>query len=117
MIVELACSGDKVDAKWDFHQLPARPLVRHDLALDGLNAIQVEATIRAFVAQAAPDAVISVRVSGTMTEAVSRVLSARNLRDLAPATMNLDLSVADRNRSPTRPRSRRQPDDVLELPL
>ena len=117
MIVELTCNTDAVTVDWRFHQLPARPLVRHDLHLDGLDAPQVESTIRSIVANAPADAVISVRVSGVMTDSVSRVLSAGSLRAITPPTMNLDLSVADRFGSPATRRTRRPPDDVLELPL
>ena len=117
MVVELTLEGPSVNTAWRFEQLPARPLVRHDLALEGLDAEQVESAIRTLVANAPVDAVVSVRVSGAMTDAVSRVLSARFLRELTPPTMNLELSVAERAVTPTRPRARRQSDDVLELPL
>lgn len=116
MIVEVTAEPE-VKADWRFEQLPARPLVRHDLELDGLDATEVETTMRSFVANAPADAVVTVRVSGAMSESVSRVLSAGSLRAMTPATMNLDLSVADRNWKPGRPRTRRPPDDVLELPL
>ena len=117
MIVELTCNDGVVKLDWRFHQLPARPLVRHDLQLDGLEAHQVESAIRSFVANAPADAVVSVRITGAMTETVSRVLSAGFLRALTPATMNLALTVVERSGIATRPRTRRQPDDVLELPL
>jgi exonuclease SbcD len=116
LVVELRF-GDMVSAAWHFEKLPARPLVRHELQLDGLDAAQVQLRIRAFVDNAPADAVISVRVSGAMSDTVSRVLSASALRALTPETMNLDLSVVDRDWGPARRRSRRPPDDVLELPL
>jgi len=117
MIVELTCEDRVVNAEWRFERLPARPLVRHELALDGLDAAQIESAIRTLVANAPADAVVTIRVSGAMTEAVSRVLSARFLRELTPPTMNLELGVAERAATTTRPRMRRQPDDVLELPF
>ena len=116
MIVELRRHGDRVNLTWRFHVLPARPLVRHDLRLDGLGATEVETAIRLLVANSPVDAVISVRVTGAINQDVSRVLSATFLRALTPATMNLDLRLAD---SPDRfPRpGAHQHDDVLELPL
>ena len=117
MIVELTCADSVVHLDWRFHQLPARPLVRHDLQLDGLEASQVESSIRSLVADAPADAVLSIRVTGAISEDVSRVLSAAFLRTLAPETMNLDLRLVDgidRNSLPKPPRQR---DDVLELPL
>jgi DNA repair exonuclease SbcCD nuclease subunit len=116
MLVELHCAGDEVKVDWHFRKLPARPLVRHDLQLDGLDAERVESAIRMLVAEAPADAVVSIRVTGIMTEQMSRVLSARFLRDLAPPTMNLDLRLLDGMDPGPRPWKTTQP-DVLELPL
>jgi DNA repair exonuclease SbcCD nuclease subunit len=117
MIVELAANDDGPHVNWTFNRLPARPLVRHDLELDGLDAERVESSIRSIVASAPVDAVVSVRVSGAMTESVSRVLSANFLRALTPATMNLDLRLVDGYERSSRPTASRKSDDVLELPF
>jgi exonuclease SbcD len=117
MTVALTCNSNTVTVDSRFHQLPARPLVRHDLQLDGLEAAQVEATIRLLVASSPADAVISVRVTGAITEQVSHVLSANFLRTLAPPTMNVDLRLVDGYDSAPRARATRQRDDVLELPF
>lgn len=116
MIVELTRQADRVNVAWRFHALPARPIVRHDLQLEGLDATEVESTIRLLVANSPADAVISVRVTGAITQDVSRVLSATFLRAVTPATMNLDLRFADGPGNVFHPRAR-QHDDVLELPL
>ena len=116
MIVELRCGTDQVKVDWHFHKLPARPLVRHDLQLDGLDAVRVESAIRLIVANAPADAVVTVRVTGMITEDVSRVLSAKSLRELAPSTMNLDLSLVDRVDAGPRP-PKALHIEVLELPL
>ena len=116
MIVEVTRGALTASLSWTFHRLPARPLVRHDLSLDGLEATQVESAIRSFVDQAPADAVLSVRVTGVITEPVSRVLSARTLRAFTPATMNLELRLADRDSIPQTAIGRTR-DDVLELPL
>jgi DNA repair exonuclease SbcCD nuclease subunit len=117
MIVELRCGDDQVMVDWQFHNLPARPLVRHDLQLEGLDADGVELAIRSVVANAPADAVVSVRLTGNITESVSRVLSASFLRSLTPATMNLDLRLTDGTQSTSRPKITRQSGEVLELPL
>lgn len=117
MIVELTCHDNDVYVDWQFRQLPARPLVRHDLQLDGLEAGQVEAAIRSLVTTVPADAVVSIRVSGAVTEHVSPILSAEFLRSLTPATMNLDLRLVDRMDSVSLQKRGRHRDDVLELPL
>jgi exonuclease SbcD len=116
MLVELHCAGDRVKVDWHFRKLPARPLVRHDLQIDGLDAGRVESAIRMLVADAPADAVVSIRVTGDMTDEISRVLSARFLRELAPPTMNLDLRLLEKMDPRSRRRQTTQP-DVLELPL
>lgn len=116
MVIHLDC-GDSVTADWQFHKLPARPLVRHDLQLEGLDAAQVELAIRSLVARAPVDAVVSVKVSGAISEAVSPVLSAAFLRSLAPPTMNLDFRLADAPFARPRRTNVRHGDDVLELPF
>jgi len=100
---------------WRFHKLPARPLVRHDLHVDGLEAGQVESAIRSLVASAPVDAVLSIRVSGSISDEVGRVLSARFLRSVAPETMNLDLRLDVDAGAPRR--SAPQTDDLSDLPL
>lgn len=117
MIVDLRVDARTVNVHWRFHQLHARPLVRHDLKLDGLEASQVESVIRLLVENSPADAVVSVRVSGAITQQVSRVLSARYLRSLTPPTMNLDLRLVDGGDAVLRPKAAPKRDDVLELPL
>jgi hypothetical protein len=38
--------------------------------------------------------VLTIRVDGTMTQHAARLLSAANLRSLAPATMNVELRLS-----------------------
>jgi len=115
MMVELSSDDSAVKLDWRFHKLPARPLVRHDLHLDGLEAPQVESAIRSLVASAPVDAVLSIRVSGSISDEVGRVLSARFLRSVAPETMNLDLRLDVDTGAPRR--SAPQTDDLSDLPL
>jgi hypothetical protein len=56
-----------------------------------------------------PDAVVRVQLRGPDAEQVNHMLSASDLRELAPASMNIDLSHPARpqpSRSPSRPPSR-----------
>jgi len=115
MMVELSSDDSAVKLDWRFHKLPARPLVRHDLHVDGLEAGQVESAIRSLVASAPVDAVLSIRVSGSINDEVGRVLSARFLRSVAPETMNLDLRLDVDAGAPRR--SAPQTDGLSDLPL
>jgi DNA repair exonuclease SbcCD nuclease subunit len=116
MVVELVRNQGQVNLAWTFRRLPARPLVRHDIALEGLDATKVEALIRSFVAAAPRDAVMTVRLTGAISESVSEVLSARFLRAVSPPTMNLEVRLDSASYAP-RPTPRSHRDEELELPL
>jgi hypothetical protein len=61
------------------------------LSVQELGDVDIEVRLRALIADAPSDAVLTIQVEGTMTEGASRVLSAAHLRSLAPATMNVEL--------------------------
>ena len=91
MIAHVSESG----ARWEFRQLPARPMVRKELTVDGMSAHSLDAQIRAMIAEAPSDAVLWLRVTGTLTDDQLRVVSARRLRAIAPDTMNVELRIGD----------------------
>lgn len=118
LIVEVAHQESGVRVDWRFKKLPARPLVRRELQLDAIADEQLESTIRSFVADAPDDAVLTIRVVGTIRECSARVLSAAHLRTLAPASMNIDLSVAGHEGAEGRwTKSAKESERVLELPF
>ena len=78
---------------WEFRTLPARPMVSVDLSFDSADAVRIEALIRREIEAAPADAVLDIRVHGTPTGAPIKLPSAARMRELAPATMNVDLRV------------------------
>jgi len=118
MIVEVACDdapGPRVE--WQFHGLPARPLVRCDLNVESIADDALEAAVRTVIGEAPEDAVLTIRVVGAPSEQAWRVLSAANLRRLSPPSMNVALKL-DGTASFARPASGlRRNDGVFELPL
>jgi DNA repair exonuclease SbcCD nuclease subunit len=118
MTVDVRCDGGETRLDWQFHPLPARPLVRREIHLDAVADTALEPTIRALIAAVPPDAVLTIRVIGNLGDGARRVLSAANLRRLAPATMNIELKLEGEDGTFVRPSSSaRQSDVVLELPL
>ena len=117
LIVECSQDDQGGNVTWEFRPLPARPLVRHDLVLEGQSGAEVESLIRTLVADAPDDAVMTIRVTGPITESVSEVLSAAFLRSLTPTSMNLDLRLADRSPVVERSNAARQDEEWLELGL
>lgn len=87
--LHLTVSQERV--AWRFERLPARPLVRHDIDAGAMTDDALESGVRAFIADAPADAVLTIRVSGSLSSRAARFLSAANLRRLAPETMNVEV--------------------------
>jgi DNA repair exonuclease SbcCD nuclease subunit len=118
MSVEVVRDGSGERMNWRFHRLPARPLVRRDVRVDSIPEDALESTMRSIVAEAPADAVLTIRVTGALTEHAARVLSAAKLRSLAPASMNVELRIEDRGGPQAGPVSRSQKREPMpELPL
>jgi DNA repair exonuclease SbcCD nuclease subunit len=94
MIVHVAESEREVDLRWEFRRLPARPMITADVNADTLGPRELESSIGAIVLKAPSDAVLSIRVSGQMSEAHWRMVSPARLRELAPDTMNVEIRPA-----------------------
>lgn len=93
MVVEVAVRDGGVRVDWRFHNLPARPLVKHTLSLDAVTEADLEERLRSLLTEAPVDAVLTIRVEGTITERIASLLSASHLRSLAPPTMNVDVRM------------------------
>lgn len=83
------------DVRWERRDLPARPMVRCELDAGAMSASRLDAAIRAAIAEAARDAVLSIRVVGTLTPEHGSVISAARLRAITPRTMNVELVPVD----------------------
>lgn len=81
--------------RWEFRPLPARPMIARQISLDGLTPAQLDEAVRALVDAAPADAVIGIRCTGQWSEAYTRVLSAGRLRAIAPASMNVEVRMAN----------------------
>ncbi len=90
-LVEVALAADGARVDWRFCPLPARPLVRQTLSVDAVGEADLEVYLRSLIAEAPVDAVLTIRVEGTITDGAARFLSAAHLRSLAPATINVEL--------------------------
>jgi DNA repair exonuclease SbcCD nuclease subunit len=75
-----------------FHPLPARPMETLDFSLDHQPDAEILGQLKYRLAKIAPDAVVRIRLNGEINEATWQIFSARNLRSIAPETMNIELS-------------------------
>jgi len=95
ILVEIVLDNGQARVNWQFQSLPARPLVRCALDVSGCDDSELEARLRALLTDAPSDAVLTIRLDGTMTQHAAGPLSAANLRSLAPPTMNVELRLAN----------------------
>lgn len=102
MTVELGSPDES--PTWHFHPLPSRPMLRSELDAESLSDSAFDRAIGDLVASAPPDAVLTIRVTGALSESQYRLLSAARWRTLAPSTMNLELVPAEMVRSRNVPR-------------
>ncbi len=99
LVVTLGSGG----MQWEFRPLPARPMLRHDLAVEGWTPDALDDAIRAHLHAAPPDAILALRIVGPLSPAHRACLSAPRLRALAPPTMNVEVLVPGDRPTPRRP--------------
>lgn len=77
---------------WEFRRLPARPMLVRELHV-GSDAPTLDTAVRDAIATAPDDAILQLRIHGTLSDRDRAVLTAANLRALAPGTMNVELRL------------------------
>ena len=75
-----------------FQPLPARPMVSLVLEPPAPDRAALVSLLASRLRQLDPDSIVRLQLRGPSAAASQRVLSAACLRDLAPATMNIDLA-------------------------
>jgi exonuclease SbcD len=76
---------------WEFRELPARPMIRSEIAIEGMSETALAIAVREIIAAAPTDAVLSIRLTGTLSESQWRAVSSARLRAMAPRTMNVEI--------------------------
>ncbi len=90
-------AGGKLE-RWQFHPLPARPMVRARIAAQGLDALGLTTALRQTLAALPADAVVTLELEGEIEADAHSALQAAALRAVTPKTMNLMLRGAGRRR-------------------
>ena len=85
--------------------LPSRPMEVLEIPVEDLDAEALETMLREAFTALDPDAIVRLKPKGSPTSSARKLLSAPDLRRLAPSTMNVDL-VPERRRERRRTRSR-----------
>ena len=76
--------------RWEFRKLHARPMLAKKVQAEGLSPLRLEAAVRALVASAPEDALLSIRHDGDQSDAHLRRLSAAQLRSHEPQPMHAE---------------------------
>ena len=102
MILEIVADDDggRLES-WDFHRLPARPMIDVDLNPAGLTSQRLAAKLKRALAEIDPDAVVRLRLTGVPEGQAHEVVRASTVRDFAPPTMTVTVQW---------PRSSKKPD-------
>jgi exonuclease SbcD len=95
MVVEVSAADVRPTVRWEFRELPARPMIRRELDAAALTPSDLARAVERVIAASPADAVLSVSVSGALEPEHWRALSAARLRALAPE-MNVEVVPADR---------------------
>jgi DNA repair exonuclease SbcCD nuclease subunit len=100
VVVEVAPGGVPGGAlgAWTFHRLPVRPMVIANVAGGGADRSHLERLVAEAIGRAPPDAVVQIRVHGLPDAGALTALRAATLRALAPATMNVEITMPDLRR-------------------
>ena len=95
MVLELEPDGLAAGrlARWEFRELPARPMAVVVVDASRFDAERLEARLRQELERLPADAVVELRIEGRLADAAGGVLHATALRRLHPASMNLSLQV------------------------
>ena len=95
VIVEAVQNGTSIGLldKATFISLPARPMVTIRVDVDEKDAKEVTRFLEQQFSEIDADSVVRIQPRGQMSEDVSRVISARHLRSIAPNSMNVSVSV------------------------
>jgi exonuclease SbcD len=97
MVVRVGVDGRSGSARvtWEFRELPARPMIRREIIVEGLSETALAMAVRAIIAAAPVDAILSIRLTGgAMSESQWRSVSSARLRAVAPRTMNVEVVPA-----------------------
>lgn len=95
MIVHVG--GSSVDTRWEFRELPARPMIRHEIVPTSMSETALASAVHELIAAAPGDAVLSIRMAGPLTDAQWSVVSSARLRAIAPSTMNVEIMTASQH--------------------
>jgi DNA repair exonuclease SbcCD nuclease subunit len=101
MILDVGVDAGVPRVRWEFRELPARPMVRRELDAGSMSPAAFASAVEGILSAAPDDAVLSLRLLGELGDEHWRAVSASRLRALRPE-MTVEIVPVDR----VRPRRR-----------
>ena len=96
--LEGGTSAGGVVRRQEFRRLPTRPMVVKELDANDMGREGLENAVRRTIAQLPKDAVLQLRILGSVQQDGRQVLGANFLRSLAPPTMNVEARLVNVSR-------------------
>jgi DNA repair exonuclease SbcCD nuclease subunit len=92
LILEFETERVKAGAlkSWQFHKLPARPMIQLDLHAAGMTNVSLRSWIETRLSVLPEDSIVKLKIHDSVSPQALKVLSAAALRTLAPQTMNIN---------------------------
>jgi DNA repair exonuclease SbcCD nuclease subunit len=81
--------------RWEFRELPARPMIIRDLQAGRAGSGDLEALVRRIISEVPPDAILRLKIRGVMDQSERAAITAQNLRLIAPPTMNVEALLVE----------------------
>ena len=91
--IHLPEDGGRAQPQVEFVPLPARPMVDLGIKVQGLSIGELSKRLRSRLGQLDPESIVRIQVEGPLPVEAESWLSAAFVRSLAPASMNVSLSV------------------------
>jgi exonuclease SbcD len=93
VLLEFNAGGEVALEDVSFVPLPARPMVTLTMNGEGKTAVDMKREVQQRLNELDPDAVVQLRINGPLDQSIASVFRAATLRDLAPPSMNVSVSV------------------------
>ena len=81
--------------KWNFFELPTRPMIQFDLRPAKMTGSEVKSWIQSKIKAIPGDSIVKLKIYGKPDAQVLEVLRAASLRALAPPTINIEARYMD----------------------
>lgn len=85
-------SKGSILSKWQFHELPTRPMIKVPIDITGLDPHQLRNRLKISLGRIDPNSIVRIEIQGKYEEKCFQVLRAAEIRTICPREMNASLS-------------------------